>query len=437
MKEGKLKIKNSLRGFIQSSGKKYNIPTEYVFENRDLNNKMCQFELDENNKIINIIVDGIQLSKNQAVLDKKEESRNRREEEKIREQQKQEEEKRRQRNSNKGAGDDTFSLDECFPPSDTKRSNIITSQIDNFHLKLNKFPRFKENEKDKSKSKFYFFESNRGRKPNQIVANFGDIDFSELANRQISGAQAICSNNTLHFNSETSWKMVNGLGGHSVYETSITLHHIYGFPYIPSSSIKGVVRSWIITEVFGNIESDLVPAVEKKHPLLNAECRAYENEFFCKIFGCPATFKRIKFNDNGEPIKKREKYDTITVDVALKNKNEKGESNIGNIIFFDAFPVNKPNIETDIMNPHYSKYYQDSKNKNNTEPKDTEKPIPVFFLTVNNTSFQFIIGSKEKEGLNWEIKGKTIVYWLQSALEDHGIGAKTAVGYGYFNKIEK
>ena len=45
--------------------------------------------------------------------------------------------------------------------------------------------------------------------------------------------------------------MVVGLGGESVYETSITLHHIYGIPYIPASSIKGVVRSWIITEVFG------------------------------------------------------------------------------------------------------------------------------------------------------------------------------------------
>src|SRR5690606_28759234 len=35
------------------------------------------------------------------------------------------------------------------------------------------------------------------------------------------------------------WRLAVGLGEISVYETSIKLHHIYGFPYIPASTFKG------------------------------------------------------------------------------------------------------------------------------------------------------------------------------------------------------
>ncbi len=46
--------------------------------------------------------------------------------------------------------------------------------------------------------------------------------------------------------------MIVGLGNESVYDTSMTLHHMYGIPFIPASAIKGVIRSWIIAEMFGD-----------------------------------------------------------------------------------------------------------------------------------------------------------------------------------------
>ncbi|MGB1243218.1 MAG: type III-B CRISPR module RAMP protein Cmr6, partial [Chitinophagales bacterium] len=70
-------------------------------------------------------------------------------------------------------------------------------------------------------------------------------------------------------------------------------------------------------------------------------------------------------------------------------------------------------------------------------PADYHNPIPIFFLTVDKkTQFQFILGSKSSEWLTWTFKNnkkeeKDIIWWLQDALQNHGIGAKTAVGYGY------
>src|SRR5213082_3393437 len=35
----------------------------------------------------------------------------------------------------------------------------------------------------------------------------------------------------LHFSGTTDWRMVVGLGGETVLETDLTLHHLYGCPY--------------------------------------------------------------------------------------------------------------------------------------------------------------------------------------------------------------
>ena len=53
-------------------------------------------------------------------------------------------------------------------------------------------------------------------------------------------------------------------------------------------------------------------------------------------------------------------------------------------------------------------------------------------MTVQNTHFQFLVGAKnEKDLQDLKIVEKNITVWLKDALTNHGIGAKTAVGYGY------
>ena len=88
------------------------------------------------------------------------------------------------------------------------------------------------------------------------------------------------------------------------------------------------------------------------------------------------------------------------------------------------------------MNPHYPLYYNDKKGE--VAPTDYQNPVPIIFLTVENLDFQFIIGLKKgKEDFDIEIgeyKGKAldqVAEMLKKALKEHGIGAKTAVGYGY------
>lgn len=285
-----------------------------------------------------------------------------------------------------------------YLPKDTI---VQQNQVDNFSLKLNKYAVSEKAGTDKEKFIFYKKEINFS-----LNSNFSSIDIKKIQERSLSGAKTyLGEQNTKTMTLKTDWRMALGLGNESVYETSITLHHIYGIPYVPASSIKGVVRSWIITNCFESKEGDQSKG-------------AFANQLFCNLFGSP------KESSIGE--------------------------HQGKIIFFDAFPINTPSIKVDIMNPHYGEYYSDEQGK--TPPGDYYNPIPIPFLTVENTSFQFIIGVKRnsvlKEFTDWKkltlsneegfasLSDNSSILdlahvWLKLALNEHGVGAKTAVGYGY------
>lgn len=285
-------------------------------------------------------------------------------------------------------------------PKDTK-AIIGTQTIDNFNLKLNKVPPFEENKSDYSKSKFILFKTDkRGDFVLEVLPDYSKLDITAIAERHKDSIE------NLNIESQSiilkpEWRMVIGLGNESVYETSMTLHHIYGIPYIPGSAIKGVVRSYIITEVF---------AQDGKIDLKNAEERALkDDQGFCDIFGCP------------------------------RNSFYK-ESRQGKIRFFDAFPLSNPKIKPDVMNPHYSPYYSDSSGK--VPPADYHNPKPISFLTVVDTEFRVITGVKEKDNnkiQQGEFTDKnpleTAYEYTKKALCEHGIGAKTAVGYGYMDSV--
>jgi len=57
------------------------------------------------------------------------------------------------------------------------------------------------------------------------------------------------------------WRLIVGLGNESIYETSMTLHHIYGFPYIPGSAIKGVTRNYYINDIYDRIRLNNVEQI--------------------------------------------------------------------------------------------------------------------------------------------------------------------------------
>ena len=238
---------------------------------------------------------------------------------------------------------------------------------DNFHLRVNTFAKYgkPEKEKDDNKKKFLI----------EKVDIKDKLPTHNIANNYLSSAKELHKNIRV-FNSTTDSesRLIVGIGSESVYEVGITLHHIYGIPYIPGQAVKGITRSWYIAEKFGNNENE-----------------AMKSKLFTTLFG--------------------------------------GENNQGNIIFHDVFPIEDVKMELDIMNPHYGDYYQ---GQGKTPPADYLSPSPIKFLTVApNTEFQFILSSKNKVRDRYLLVAECIV---KHALTDHGIGAKTAVGYGYFRE---
>jgi CRISPR-associated protein Cmr6 len=277
--------------------------------------------------------------------------------------------KREEKRNNIKGNEDPSSLDEVKTslPKCTKNMKIPNdtclvlqdskAQIENFALKLYKFAIFDDSKGLKLQPNYSIEESAWSEINSKITIYYENIQKLPLKFSTLPDFK-------------TSYRLVIG-GEVTVYETSMRLHHIYGIPYIPASGIKGVVRSYIITEKFESKEEE-----------------ALKDADFVTVFG--------------------------------------SQDHAGKVTFFDAFPTSKPTLKVDIMNPHYGHYY----NKGEA-PTDTKNPVPVNFLTVENTTFRFLIGAKE--GLDtFMIQGKKIEDWLTEALKNHGLGAKTAVGYGYF-----
>jgi len=276
-------------------------------------------------------------------------------------------------------------------PKDTRaalESDSGDQQIYNFHLLLNKYAFY--DPKEKAFLLYRKGDKKKGIPGYQISPDFGKVPLKAILIRHRNALRGLNLQIEGPLTFSADWRLIVGLGNESVYETSMTLHHVYGIPYIPGQAVKGVVRSWVITERFDKDS-------EGKTDLKKAEKLALKDQAFCDIFGCP-----------GESHYKQARQ--------------------GNVIFFDAFPTSltRESVQPDIMNPHYGPYYAGEK-----PPADYHNPVPVTFLTVMNTAFEFHIGIKS--GQDGVFKGESLPDILGKALNEHGIGAKTAVGYGAFS----
>jgi CRISPR-associated protein Cmr6 len=168
------------------------------------------------------------------------------------------------------------------------------------------------------------------------------------------------------------WRTIVGLGATHVLETSLTLHRLYGFPVIPGSGLKGMTRAY----------AELVLGKDEK------------DEQFRRVFG--------------------------------SQQEKAGQA--GEVVFFDAIPSQPPRLKLDVMNPHYSEYYQGG----DISPADYLSPIPVYFLALERTPFLFAVAARRPEA---NALVDIVDTWLKAGLKELGLGAKTAAGYGYFSEI--
>lgn len=87
-------------------------------------------------------------------------------------------------------------------------------------------------------------------------------------------------------------------------------------------------------------------------------------------------------------------------------------------------------LDADVMTPHYAAWDEQS------PPGDWRSPTPIPFL-VTGTGTKFLFGFAPRTGMMLERdESATVCSWLEGALEWGGAGAKTAVGYGRFQRDE-
>lgn len=170
----------------------------------------------------------------------------------------------------------------------------------------------------------------------------------------------------------TEGAFVTGLGRSHPVENGFAWHHTLGVPYLPGSSIKGMVRSWAMNWI---------------------------------------------------------KVDPKEVD-SIFGPND--STRVGSVVFLDAIPNRPVRLKVEIMTPHYGPYYKES-SIDPEPPADWHSPIPIPFLAVDSGQ-EFIFGLIPRCG--GEQDCKKVDAWLKEALHSIGAGAKTAVGYGRFVYLE-
>lgn len=166
-----------------------------------------------------------------------------------------------------------------------------------------------------------------------------------------------------------------GLTGGGALETGCAISHSYGMPYIPGSSVKGVVNAYVRHSAYGN-----------DHPEV---CDA--------LFGAELT-------------------------------EQVPESLAGAIAFHDAWWVpgsaETPMVQ-EVVTTHHLHYYG---SEGETPATDLDSPIPNAQIAVRGR-FLFVIEGPPA----WL---PLVADMLSSALTDRGIGAKTRSGYGFFRVPE-
>jgi CRISPR-associated protein Cmr6 len=171
-----------------------------------------------------------------------------------------------------------------------------------------------------------------------------------------------------------------GLTGGGMLETGCAISHSYGMPYIPGSSVKGVVRAHVSQSPFG-----------REHPKVIDE-----------LFGAAAD------PEQGHP-----------------------EGLSGLVVFHDAWwvPANpeipSPFIE-EIITSHHLDYYG---REGAVEASDSDSPVPNAQIAVRG-SFLFVLEGEPA----WR---DLAAQMLTAALSERGIGAKTRTGYGLFDPEPK
>lgn len=193
------------------------------------------------------------------------------------------------------------------------------------------------------------------------------------------------------FSAKLGARMIVNHAGGVIENAGLALDRHSGIPFIPGSALKGIAR-------------------EGAH-------------------ACGATPQEIALIFGWAPNRNQE---------ADLPRDLPAEAFGGAVAFLPAYPTGSVRIERDVVTVHHREYYTGKR----PVATDDEQPVPNEFPVVAaGAEFAFVIAPlaagraevmRERLGLppfNLLAKAKE---WLIAGLTQHGIGAKTAAGYGWF-----
>jgi CRISPR-associated protein Cmr6 len=292
--------------------------------------------------------------------------------------------------------------DVMFYPYSTQLQTAVKSFSNgNFSLWFNKLiPLNNEtkckpcNKQGNDKEAVQYYESvYNGLKNKATLENL--LDEKQKSQKQFCEFYGSAGYKIISYQAELKSPLITGIGQTHPNEVGMVFDHTMGIPYIPASSVKGIVRFAHMLELIKS---------ENPNQFLNKEKNGV-------VESIPETKISAIFGGDLE---------------TEKSGKSKIEKRSGRVIFLDAYPEKVPHLHVDIMNPHYGDYYSDKKGE--IPPADYLAPTPIKFLTVKQgTVFTFRALAPNDSDFIESVKTA-----FQKALEDEGVGAKTAVGYGRF-----
>ena len=192
---------------------------------------------------------------------------------------------------------------------------------------------------------------------------------------------------------QSAWHFVTGLGNPHPVENGLSWHPVLGVPYLPGSAVKGMTRAWL-------------------------ELNDYD----------PQTRKRLFGSDNKDPA------------TAGAYHGEPSLSG-GEVIFFDALPMQPVTLMIDTMTSHGGQWYESGAKQPGeaaNTPADWHSLNLVIFLAASDMVVSFAVAPRLRPNMTTaeaeEAKAlaQLASQALSDALEHLGAGAKTAAGYGTF-----
>ena len=228
---------------------------------------------------------------------------------------------------------------------------------------------WKDDKKDQAGASEKEKNNNKKNAKQELLQKVADVSFSKLYEMAFKRWARVTADKErfAHVCATIDSRLYIGLNSAGALETGISTQHSYGMPMLPGSSIKGAVRH------------------------------------YAEQIGLPDNIRHVLFGEEGKA-------------------GEDGKA--GALVWHDGWfiPDNTKPFVLEVVTVHHQQYYSGSQ----SEADEMESPIPNQQIAAQG-SFYFVVEAPQG-AKDW---AKFAVNLLSDMLQQQGMGAKTASGYGY------